>query len=163
MLLARSGSRLLSRSTPLARTMSSFYVLPVDPSAPSAAAATGVDATKLWKSTPSAFESKPASLGTTHLFYGAPKEKTVTALASLGDKFAQKKGDARREAVRKAVASGVKKVRDLGEGVQGSQVVIDASADPHAAGMSFYLSHRMYHLLNSLQRSLPISRRTTSL
>lgn len=137
MLLARSGSRLLSRSSPLVRTMSSFYVLPVDPSAPSASAATGVDATKLWKSTPSAFESKPASLGTTHLFYGAPKENTVTALASLGDKFAQKKGDARREAVRKAVASGVKKVRDLGEGVQGSKVVVDASADPHAAGMSF--------------------------
>ncbi|OJT15649.1 Cytosol aminopeptidase [Trametes pubescens] len=120
--------------------MSSFYVLPVDPSAPSAASATGVDATKLWKSTPSAFESKPASLGTTHLFYGAPKEGTVTALASLGDKFPQKKGDVRREAVRKAVASAVKKVRDLGEGVQGSKVVVDASADPHAAAVAAHLA-----------------------
>ncbi|KAI0638717.1 cytosol aminopeptidase family, catalytic domain-containing protein [Trametes polyzona] len=120
--------------------MSSFYVLPVDPTAPSAAAATGVDAAKLWKATPSSRDSKPASVGTTHLFYSAPKEDSVTALTSLGANFAQKKGDERREVVRKAVASAVKKVRDLGEGVQGSNVLVDASADPHAAAVAAHLA-----------------------
>ncbi|KAI0816824.1 cytosol aminopeptidase family, catalytic domain-containing protein [Trametes gibbosa] len=142
MLLSRAASSsrpllYLSRSA-LARTMSSFYVLPIEPTAPAAAAA--VDAAKLWKSTPSAVQSKPAGPGTAHLFYGTPKEGAVAALSSLGDKFAHKKGDERREIVRKTVASAVKTVRNLGEGVHGSKVLVDASADPHAAAVAAHLA-----------------------
>ena len=112
--------------------MSSIYVLPIDPSAPAATAAP-VDATKLWTSTPAANAPKPSKAGTTHLFYG----ENVTAVSSLGEKFGQKKGDERREVVRKTVGSAIKKVRELGEAVEGSKVVVDASADPHAAGQFF--------------------------
>ncbi|KAI0770877.1 cytosol aminopeptidase family, catalytic domain-containing protein [Trametes elegans] len=122
--------------------MSSVYVLPIDPAAP--AATSVVDAAKLWKTTPASAE--PAKLGTTHLFYGTPKEGTIAALSSLGDKFPQKKGDERREAVRKAVASAVKKVRDLGEGVHGSTVQVDASADPHAAAVAAHLAAYKFSL-----------------
>ncbi|KAI8998882.1 cytosol aminopeptidase family, catalytic domain-containing protein [Trametes punicea] len=118
--------------------MATIYVLPVDPSAPSAPAAAQVDAAQLWQSTPDS--AKPPKAGTTHLFYGAPRPGEITALASLGDKFAQKKGDARREVVRKVVASAVKKVRDLGEGVRGRNVLVDASADPHAAAVGAHLA-----------------------
>ncbi|KAI0364795.1 hypothetical protein BV20DRAFT_955555 [Pilatotrama ljubarskyi] len=116
--------------------MSTVYVLPVDPVAPSTSAA--VDAAKLWKSTPAA--TKPPKVGTTHLFFGAPKEDATTALTSLGDKFAQRKGDERREVIRKAVGSAIKKVRDLGEGVEGSNVLVDASADAHAAAVAAHLA-----------------------
>ncbi|OJT05318.1 hypothetical protein TRAPUB_3867 [Trametes pubescens] len=63
--------------------------------------------------------------------------RTVVALTSLG--FAQKKDDARRETVLKAVSSRVKKVGDLGEGVHEIEVLEDASADPHAAGIFSFL------------------------
>ncbi|CDO69019.1 hypothetical protein BN946_scf184834.g26 [Trametes cinnabarina] len=96
--------------------MSSIYVLPIDPTAPS-----------------------DAQNGTTHLFYG---DNAVTALASLGEKFAQKKCPERREVVRKAVGSAVKKVRDLdlGEAVHVSEVRVDASADAHAAAVAAHLA-----------------------
>ncbi|OSD02808.1 leucine aminopeptidase [Trametes coccinea BRFM310] len=116
---------------------SSIYVLPVDPtspSTPSAAKASGVDAAKLWHTAPGAAKAKA---GTTHLFYG---ESAVTALASLGEKFAQKACAERREVVRKAVGSAVKKVRDLGEDVRGSEVLVDASADAHAAAVAAHLA-----------------------
>ena len=51
---------------------------------------------------------------------------------SLGDAFEAKKGDARREIVRKAVGSGVKGIKVLGEGI--SEAFVDAATDPHAAG-----------------------------
>ncbi|KAI0762209.1 hypothetical protein C8Q74DRAFT_1371302 [Fomes fomentarius] len=120
--------------------MSSIYLLPVDPSAlqVTPSAPSGVDPAKLWKQTPHA-ASKPPNVGTTHLFYG----DNITALSSLGDKFAAKKGDQRREVVRKAVAGGIKKVRDLGESVDGSKVLLDASVDPHAVAVGAHLA--LYH------------------
>lgn len=51
---------------------------------------------------------------------------------SLGEAFGTKKDDARREIVRKAVGSGVKSIKALGEGI--SEAIIDTSTDPHAAG-----------------------------
>ena len=75
---------------------------------------------------------KPAKVGTSHLFYGTSGGTDVTALVSLGDAFEAKKGDARREIVRKAVGSGVKSIKVLREGI--SEAFIDASTDPHAAG-----------------------------
>ena len=155
MLLSRS-SRLLVRYPSLLRRMSSIYVLPIDPSAPSAAAAP-VDAPKLWKSSPAA--SKPPSTGTTHLFYG----DNTSALSSLGDKFGKKKGDERREVVRKAVAGGIKKVRDLGEAVEGSKVLVDASIDPHAAGTSSYCPKTRCPAASLVQLSARTLRSTTSL
>lgn len=131
MLASRSAARLVLRSPSLLRRMSSIYVLPIDPSAPTVTAAP-VGATELWTSTPAANAPKPSKAGTTHLFYG----ENVTAVSSLGDKFGQKRGDERREVVRKTIGSAIKKVRELGEAVEGSKVVVDASADPHAAGTS---------------------------
>ncbi|KAI0742211.1 leucine aminopeptidase [Daedaleopsis nitida] len=117
--------------------MSSIYLLPVDPSTPAATAAP-VDAAKLWQTTPGA-GSKPSKVGTTHVFYG----ENITALSSLGDKLRLKKGDEKREVLRKAVAGGIKKVRDLGDSVQGSKVIVDASFDPHAAAVGAHLAR--YH------------------
>ena len=155
-MLASRAPRLLSRSPSLLRQMSNIYLLPVDPSAPSAPAAAPVDAAKLWQSTPSA-KSKPAKVGTTHVFYG----DKITALSSLGDKFEKKKGDERREVVRKAVAGGVKTVRALGESVEGSNVVVDASVDPHAVGTSQILTETPYANC-ARKRSVRTSRSTTS-
>lgn len=50
-------------------------------------------------------------------FYGV-QMPSVIALTSLGNTFTQKNADARREIVRKAVFSAVKKVRDLREGTR---------------------------------------------
>ena len=110
------------------RAMSSIYVLPIDPTSPQTQATSDVDSAKLWSSVPSG--TKPATAGTTRLFFG----DKITALSSLGDKFDSKKSDAKRELVRTAVGNGVKKVKEIGDGVHGQQVAIDASADPHAAG-----------------------------
>lgn len=43
---------------------------------------------------------------------------TFTVLTSLGNTFAQKKADGRREIVRKTVVSAVNKALDLGEGTR---------------------------------------------
>ncbi|EJF56123.1 leucine aminopeptidase [Dichomitus squalens LYAD-421 SS1] len=115
--------------------MSSVYVLLIDPSAPTATAAP-VDAAKLWHTTPAANASKPSKTGTTHLFFG----NNITAVSSFGDKFAQKRGDERREVIRKTVGSAIKKVRELGDSVEGSKVFVDASADPHAAAVAAHLA-----------------------
>ena len=151
-MLSRSGTCLLTRSsTPARRTIATtnprlnVYVLPVDPKAPSAPAAANVDAAALWRSTPAANRSKPPKAGTTRIFYDTPRgtdSKDVTALASLGDKWATKAGDERREVIRKVIGNAVKAVKALGEDVDGETVLVDASADPHAAGTSSALSFR---------------------
>ncbi|KAI0737652.1 leucine aminopeptidase [Daedaleopsis nitida] len=143
--------RLLLRSPSLLRRLSSIYVLPVDPKAPAATAAP-VEAAKLWQTAPVS-ASKPAKAGTTHLFYG----DSITALSSLGDKFELKEGDERREVVRKAVASGIKKVLELGEGVEGRDVLVDASQDPHAAAVAAYLA--LYHFTLKTKPTSPFDPR----
>lgn len=129
MWVSRAGQRYTS---PLAiRSMSSkAYVVPLDPAKPGQTATSNLDPVSLWGKLPPS--KKPAKEGTAHLFYGASGGTNVTALASLGDAFEAKKGDTRREIVRKAVGGGVKSIKALGEGV--SEAVIDASTDPHAAG-----------------------------
>jgi aminopeptidase len=73
------------------------------------------------------------------LFYDVPSGgSNVTALVSLGDRYANQKGDGKREVVRKAVGSAVKDVKALVEGE--TAVSVDASADPHAAGKFVYFS-----------------------
>ncbi|KAI0744375.1 leucine aminopeptidase [Daedaleopsis nitida] len=145
------AARLLLRSPSLLRRLSSIYVLPGDPKAPAATAAP-VEAAKLWQTAPVS-GSKPAKAGTTHLFYG----DSITALSSLGDKFELKEGDERREIVRKAVASGIKKVLELGEGVEGSDILVDASQDPHAAAVGAHLA--LYHFTLKTKPTSPFDPR----
>ncbi|KII93026.1 hypothetical protein PLICRDRAFT_35203 [Plicaturopsis crispa FD-325 SS-3] len=121
---------------------STAYILPIDPASPSTKAVPSLDSARLWAS---AAPPKP-KVGTTRIFYGAPAEKT-TALVSLGDGFSAKKGDARREIVRKAVGSAVKEIKGLGGNVK--DVSIDASADPHAAAVAAHLALYKFSLKTS--------------
>jgi len=111
----------------------SAYILPHQPGATATATPTvsGVDQLKLLSKLPKT--EKPPKVGDTKVFYDTPEGK-VTTLVSLGDKFASKKSNERRELVRRAVGSAVKEVRNL-EGVNRAE--IDASTDPHAAGKIF--------------------------
>ena len=119
--------------------MASIYVLPIDPTSPTSQAVSDLDTAKLWSSVPSG--AKPPKAGTARVFFGAGTQNgSIAALASLGDNFGKKKGNTRREIVRTAVGNGVKKVKDIGDGVNGTHVTIDASADPHAAGKYHYIS-----------------------
>ncbi|KAG9309122.1 leucine aminopeptidase [Chiua virens] len=124
-------------SSVLVRSMSSrAYVVPLDPANPGLNAASNVNPATLWSTLPPS--KKPAKVGTSHLFYGVSGGTDVTALVSLGDSFGAKKGDARREIVRKAVGSGVKSVKALGDGI--SEAIVDTSADPHAAAVAAHLA-----------------------
>ncbi|TFK42262.1 cytosol aminopeptidase family, catalytic domain-containing protein [Crucibulum laeve] len=125
----RSSSHRLSR-----RTMSSAYVLPFDPAAAATSPVQGVSPVELWASTPSG--DKPPQVGTTRTFYNTPAG-TTTTISTLGEGFAKKKGDARRELVRKAVGSAVKDLKAL-DGVK--EVKVDASEDPHAAAVAAHLA-----------------------
>ncbi|KIN94418.1 hypothetical protein M404DRAFT_35047 [Pisolithus tinctorius Marx 270] len=111
------------------------YIVPIDPQNPTSSAVPTVDPAVLWSKLPPS--QKPAKVGSSHLFYGVPGNN-VTALVSLGEAFPDKKGNARREVVRKAVGSGVKSVKTLGEGV--SEAVIDVSLDPHASAVAAHLA-----------------------
>jgi aminopeptidase len=113
----------------------SAFVVPVDPKAPSSLVP-DLDVKALWSSLPS--EEKPAKVGTTRVFYGANGQGSVAALSSLGDNFANKQGNERRELVRKAVGSAVKQARELGDSVK--QITVDASADPYAAAVAAELA-----------------------
>jgi len=111
---------------------SSAIILPYDHQT-TGAVVDGVDAAKLWSTTPQG--EKLPKVGTIRTFYNTPPSK-LTTVSSLGDGFATKKAELKRELVRKSVGSAVKDLADL-EGVK--DVAIDASADPHAAGMLVYL------------------------
>ena len=108
----------------------SAYILPHQPGATATATSTvsGIDQLKLLSKLPK--PEKPPKVGDTKIFYDTPEGK-VTALVSLGEKFASKKIEEQRELVRRAVGSAVKEVRNL-DGVNCAE--IDASTDPHAAG-----------------------------
>jgi len=113
--------------------MSSALVLPFDHQSAGKQVA-GVDAAELWALTPSG--EKIPKVGTTRTFFNTPASKT-TAVVSLGEGFANKAEQARREVVRKAVGSGVKELKGF-DAVK--EVAIDASADPHAAAVAANLA-----------------------
>ena len=94
----------------------------------------GVDPAQLWALTPSG--EKVPKVGTTRTFYNTPESK-MTTLSSLGDGYASKSQEVKRELLRKSVASAVKELKSF-DGVK--DVTIDASADPHAAGMLLIIS-----------------------
>ena len=108
------------------------FIAPVDPKNPSTNLLPDVDVVRLWSTAPSG--EKTPKVGVTRVFFNTPAgpENNLTALSSLGDGFAEKQGDARREIVRKAIGSAVKEVKKLGESVK--VALVDDSLDPHAAG-----------------------------
>jgi len=118
------------------------YIVPFDHQS-SGQVADGVDASQLWSLTPQG--EKPPKVGTTRIFYNTPPSK-VTTVSSLGEGFASKKSEVKRELVRKSVGSAVKELKTY-DGLK--DVLIDASADPHAAGVLSCLI-RAYILLTSI-------------
>ena len=112
------------------------FVLPIDPTSQGLSPLTTVDPVELWSTVPTA--SKPAKVGTTRFFYNTPPSQPgnsdATAVVSLGEGFDKKSGNARRELVRKAIGSSIKQIKELGDGEK--HVVVDASKDAHAAGLS---------------------------
>ncbi|THH12680.1 hypothetical protein EW146_g7465 [Bondarzewia mesenterica] len=125
------------------------FILPVDPKGQAGSQVVpNVDPLKLWSTTPAG--SKAPKTGSTRIFYDTPageQSTNVTAVVSLGEGFDKKKGDARKEIVRKAVGSGVKQVKELGDGEK--KVSVDASADPHAAAVAAYLADYKFTLKTS--------------
>ena len=91
-----------SRCLTFAKTMSSTaFTIPFDHQ--SSAQFTGIDGTdpsKLWSLTPQG--EKLPQAGTTRIFYNTPAFK-VTTLSSLGEGYAFKKSEFKRELVRKSV------------------------------------------------------------
>jgi aminopeptidase len=87
---------------------------------------------------------KPASAGTSHVFYG----EQITAVSSLGGEFGKKNADEKREAVRKAVGGGVKSLKDVLVSEKADKPVevrVDVAGDAHAAGsFLFCLSIHVY-------------------
>ena len=129
------GRRLLSAHTfpsfLLSRSMSSSaYILPYDPrsTAKGPEVTNGVDASTLWSLTPGG--DKPPKAATTRTFYNTPPSK-LTTVTSLGDAFSAKSIQEKREIVRRAIGNAVKDLKSY-DGLD--EVVVDASADPQAAG-----------------------------
>ena len=112
---------------------STAYIIPFDHQS-SAQITDGVDASKLWSLTPQG--EKLPKAGTTRIFYNKPPSK-VTAVSFLGEGFASKKSEVKRELVRKSVGSAVNELK-AHDGL--TEVLIDASVDPHAAGVCSYIS-----------------------
>lgn len=105
----------------------------------------GVDPAQLWALTPSG--EKAPKVGTTRIFYNTPESKTTT-LSSLGDGYASKSQEVKRELLRKSVASAVKELKSF-DGVK--DVTIDASADPHAAAVAAHLALYSFDLKTAKQ------------
>ncbi|KAG5728743.1 Cytosol aminopeptidase [Termitomyces sp. T112] len=94
----------------------------------------GVKTSELWSLAPQG--EKPPAVGTVRTFYNTPATK-VTAISSLGEKFASKSADAKRELLRKSVGNAVKQLKAI-DGLK--DVAVDASIDPHAAAVAAHLA-----------------------
>ncbi|KAF5311260.1 hypothetical protein D9758_018499 [Tetrapyrgos nigripes] len=132
MLASTSLLRGLPSQLHISRRMSTIaFVAPHDP-IKSSQAISGVDLVQIWaQAVPSSTDesAKVPKVGTTRVFYNTPESK-ITAISSLGEGFEKKKGNERREMVRKSVGSAVKTLRGL-DGLK--EIHIDAEKDPHAA------------------------------
>ncbi|KAL4070318.1 cytosol aminopeptidase family, catalytic domain-containing protein [Scleroderma citrinum] len=111
------------------------YIVPLDPQNPTSNVVPSVDTAALWAQLPPS--KKLTKVGSSYLFYGT-LGNDLAALASLGEGFANKTGDERRERIRKAVGSGVMKVKAFEEGI--SEAIVDISQDPHAAAVAAHLA-----------------------
>ena len=123
----RSISTYLVSNISRKMSSSSAYIVPFDHQ-DSGQILPGLNPAELWATTP--IGEKPPKVGTTRTFYNTPTSK-VTTVSSLGENFANKSGDAKKELVRKSVGSAVKDLKAI-DGLK--DVTIDASIDPHAAG-----------------------------
>ncbi|KAJ3799692.1 leucine aminopeptidase, partial [Lentinula aff. detonsa] len=119
----------------------SAFIIPIDPKAPSSVVP-NVDLAKLWATVP---RGEKVDVGTTRIFYDTPATK-ITAASSLGDNFSTKKGEAKRELVRKSVGSAVKALKAL-DGLK--EVTVDASVDPHASAVAAHLALYKFSLKTS--------------
>ncbi|PPQ93423.1 hypothetical protein CVT25_004495 [Psilocybe cyanescens] len=124
----------------------SAYIFPFDHQT-SGQVVEGIDPAKLWSATPQG--DKPPKAGTVRTFYNTPAS-AVTSVSSLGDGFASKSTNLKRELVRKSVGNAVKELKAL-EGL--NKVAVDASADPHAAAVAAHLA-----LYNFTLKTSPPSR-----
>jgi aminopeptidase len=106
----------------------SAYIVPFDHQSTSEIVP-GLNPAELWALTPSG--EKVPKVGTTRTFYNTPPSK-VTTVSSLGPGFVNKSVNAKRELLRKSVGKAVKELKEV-DGLKA--VAIDASIDPHAAGM----------------------------
>jgi aminopeptidase len=132
-----------SRYLTFAKTMTNTaYIIPFDHQS-SAQITDGLDPSKLWSLTPQG--DKLPKVGTTRTFYNTPPSN-VTTLSSLGEGFSSKKSEVKRELFRKSVGSAVKELKAY-DGLK--EVLIDASADPHAAGVFLYLIQPFIYIANS--------------
>jgi len=120
----------------------SAYILPFDHS-PTGEVVPGLNPAELWATTP--LGEKVAKVGTMRTFFNTPASK-LTAVSSLGEGFAKKDPDAKRELVRKSVGGAVKELKAM-EGLK--DVVIDASLDPHAAAVAAQLALYKFTLKTS--------------
>lgn len=76
--------------------------------------------------------------GEAKLFYNQVQgnPEALTSVVSLGEGFENKAENSKREAVRIAVANGIKQLRDAGA----KTVAVDDSVDAHAAGEYLFMS-----------------------
>ncbi|KAJ7631679.1 leucine aminopeptidase [Mycena polygramma] len=108
----------------------SATILPFDPKAPSKSVG------ELW----AASTTKEPKVGTTRVIFS----DKITALSSLGPDFAKKNVAAKRESVRRSVGSAVKEISRIADEV--TEVVVDATADPHAAAVAAHLAQYSFTL-----------------
>jgi hypothetical protein len=130
------------------------YVVPYHPKLTSAAAVDGIDVPSLWATShpgpapqaasPSASDASVGKVGTARVFYDTPKSSgDVTVISSLGSQFSpsgsnvESQEQRQREIVRSSVGSATKAIRQQLDFVE--DVRVEASLDPHAAGMWFSL------------------------
>ncbi|KDN37099.1 hypothetical protein RSAG8_10374, partial [Rhizoctonia solani AG-8 WAC10335] len=128
----------LIRTLTLRRTMThDAYLVPIDPAAPSSTAVPSI--ADLWRS------SKPKDkAGETRLFYNVDNEGRLAAAVSLGTGSKAKTP----EALRKAVGTGVRKLRDAGA----TSVLVETNGDLHAAAVGTHLALFKYNHLKTAQK-----------
>ncbi|CAE6445284.1 unnamed protein product [Rhizoctonia solani] len=129
---------LVVRTLALRRTMThDAYLVPIDPASP--ASTTLPSIASLWQG------SKPKDkAGETRLFYNVDNEGRLAAAVSLGTGSKSKTP----EALKRAVGTGVKKLRDAGA----TSVIVDGSPDLHAAAVGAHLALFKYNHLKTAQK-----------
>ncbi|KAJ6457382.1 leucine aminopeptidase [Mycena sanguinolenta] len=115
------NSRLAAQVCRKMTTSASIH--PFDPKAPSKTVS------ELW----AASVAKEPKVGTTRVFFS----EKITALSSLGPDWAKRNAEGKRELVRRSVGSAVKELKSVDEV---TEVVVDASVDPHAAAVAAHLA-----------------------
>ncbi|ELU40836.1 leucine aminopeptidase [Rhizoctonia solani AG-1 IA] len=126
------------RTLNLRRTMvHDAYLVPIDPAAPASTSLPSI--ASLWQG------SKPKDkAGETRLFYNVDNDGRLAAAVSLGTGSNSKTP----EALKRAVGTGIKKLRDAGA----TSVIVDGSSDLHAAAVGAHLALFKYNHLKTAQK-----------